>query len=93
MQQLLKFITLLLLVCTAQHVSGVFTPIIRSSTTAVAASGFTLERGGSSAVGRGRAGYIWAKGKPTSRETANNTKPENILFRITFMKNYNAHLF
>ena len=31
-------------------------PIIRSSTTAVAASGLPLERGGSSAVGRGRAG-------------------------------------
>jgi len=30
-------------------------PIIRSSTTAVAASGLPLERGGSSAVGRGRA--------------------------------------
>ena len=29
-------------------------PIIRSSTTAVAASGLPLERGGSSAVGRGR---------------------------------------
>ena len=28
--------------CTAQHVSGVLTPIIRSSTTAVAASGFTF---------------------------------------------------
>jgi hypothetical protein len=27
---------------TAQHVSGVFAPIIRSSMTAVAASGFTL---------------------------------------------------
>jgi len=26
----------------AQHVSGVLTPIIRSSTTAVAASGFTI---------------------------------------------------
>jgi len=42
---------------TAQRVSGVFPPIIRSSTTAVAASGFTSERGDSSAVGRGRAGY------------------------------------
>ena len=31
-------------------------PIIRSSTTAVAASGLPLERGGSSVVGRGRAG-------------------------------------
>ena len=31
-------------------------PIIRSLSTAVAASGLPLERGGSSAVGRGRAG-------------------------------------
>ena len=30
---------------------------IRSSTTAVAVSGLPLERGGSSAVGRGRAGW------------------------------------
>ena len=40
---------------TAQHVSGVLMPIIRSSTTAVAASGLPLERGGSSVVGRDRA--------------------------------------
>jgi len=41
---------------TAQHVSGILLPIIRSSSTAVAASGLPLERSGSSVVGRGRAG-------------------------------------
>ena len=40
MQEFFQFITRLLF--TAQHVSGVPTPIIRSSTTAVAASGFTV---------------------------------------------------
>jgi len=39
---------------TAQHASGILMPIIRRST-AVAASGLPLERGGSSAVGSGRA--------------------------------------
>jgi hypothetical protein len=41
---------------TAQHVSGILMPIIRSLSTAAAASGLPLERGGSSDVGRGRAG-------------------------------------
>ena len=41
---------------TTQHVSGILMPIISSLSTAVAASGLPLERGGSSVVGRGRSG-------------------------------------
>ena len=41
---------------TAQHVSGILMPIIRSLSTAVAASGLPLERDGSSVVGLGRSG-------------------------------------
>jgi hypothetical protein len=41
---------------TAQHVSGILMPIFRSLSTAVAAYGLPLERGGSNIVGRGRSG-------------------------------------
>ena len=52
---------------TAQHVSGILMPIIRSLWTAVAAFGLLLERGGSSVVGRGRSGPT------TTNDTASTT--------------------
>jgi hypothetical protein len=72
---------------TAQHVSGILTSIIRSSTTAVAASGLPLERGGSSAVGRGRAGRP-ARPRPTALLTprSNLSTPKS-----TFSSSHPVH--
>jgi hypothetical protein len=65
MHQFLSFIACRL--NTAQHVSDILMPIIRSSSTAVAASGFPMGRGGSSVVGR-----HWA-GPTTTNNTATTT--------------------
>ena len=59
---------------TAQHVSGILTPIIRSLSTAVAASGLPLERGGTESLVL--VGPVVLTGPTTTNNTTTTTFQE-----------------
>jgi hypothetical protein len=59
----------------AQYVSGILMLIIRSLSTAVAASGLPLERGSSSVVGRGRSD----RPRPTTAPAHGHENARNML--------------
>ena len=72
---------------TAQQVSGILFPIIRSLSTAVAVSGLPLERGGSSVVVRGRSGPD--RPRPTALlPPCSNGKPEaaTAVYKLLMMR-------